>query len=726
MKLLDRVRAAGKAYIHSPAVWSNGQALRHAMRAFVLGQADVTPSDAAYGYGPETYQPAEYVDYLATSNAVYTCARLRAECLASLPARLYRGEGDNRKEVTSGQLYDLLHRVNKHWTFPRLVSMHEYSMCLWGECYWFLERGQSGRMPPQEIWWGRSDSTYVYPDPVEYIKGYGYMPRMGGMPIGYLPSEVIAFRYPNPANQWRGLSPLAAARLAADSANAAMRSNRNIFANGVQAGGFIGPPSGGMLTPEQARDLEEDISRRFKGVDKAHRWGVLRYDFALKEAGITPKDAEFLGMLKWTLEEGCRAYGIPLDLVGGQRTYENVNAALLALWMNTVIPEKRMIESELGEQLLPMFPGQADSVELDISGVAILKEDDQKTWTMANQQIERGVLTINEWRKEKGLDPVPWGDVWWGQSSLAPIKDAEPKPAPQPVLPAAPAQKLLPAGKDAPPSDDEQAPQDTEPRSRAMRSVEYGGAEHLRLWQAFCRSTEALEAKLTPAVQDVFRRQQDAVLARLQGRAARSAEEVADNPFDMARWVVILRTIVRPILRLIAEESGSEALKELGLAIAFDVSDPNVVRWLEQRAQRFAVEVMQTTWDMLKRALIAGIGEGEDIPTLAERVKDVMGDRIRSTPETIARTEVIGAYNGGTLQSWKQSGLRLVKTWLAALDDRVRDTHREAHGQTVKLDDDFEVGDGHGQAPGAIGLAEEDINCRCSMKATPLLDGEDI
>ena len=28
---------------------------------------------------------------------------------------------------------------------------------------------------------------------------------------------------------------------------------------------------------------------------------------------------------------------------------------------------------------------------------------------------------------------------------------------------------------------------------------------------------------------------------------------------------------------------------------------------------------------------------------------------------------------------------------------------------------DFEVGDGSGPAPGQIGLAEEDINCRCSM-----------
>jgi len=399
--------------------------LRSAMRAFVTGPADVTPSDQAWGYGPGDYQPGEYVDYLATSNAVYACARKRADALASLPIRLYRGAGDNKKEVTAGVLYDLLHRVNPHWTMHRLLAMHEYSMCLWGESYWMLERGQAGRLPPREIWWARADRVYVYPDPVDYIKGYGYLPQTGALPIAYMPQEIVAFTYPNPANQWRGLSPLAASRLSADSASAALRSNRNIFANGLQMGGVIAPKNGQILTPEQATALEQDLSRRFKGVDKAHRWGVLRFEVDMQESGVTAKDAEFLGLLNWTLEDICRAYNVPLDLLGGKRTYENYNAAMLALWTEAIIPEKRMVEEELTEQLLPMFPGQADSIELDTSGVAVLKDDDQKAWTMASGQLDKGAITVNEWRKAQGLKPVAWGDVFWGNSGLTPIENGD-------------------------------------------------------------------------------------------------------------------------------------------------------------------------------------------------------------------------------------------------------------------------------------------------------------
>ena len=40
-------------------------------------------------------------------------------------------------------------------------------------------------------------------------------------------------------------------------------------------------------------------------------------------------------------------------------------------------------------------------------------------------QINIGARTINEYRSEEGLDPVPWGDVYWAQSTLTPIEDAE-------------------------------------------------------------------------------------------------------------------------------------------------------------------------------------------------------------------------------------------------------------------------------------------------------------
>lgn len=185
----------------------------------------------------------------------------------------------------------------------------------------------------------------------------------------------------------------------------------------------------------------------------------------------------------------------------------------------------------------------------------------------------------------------------------------------------------------------------------------------------------------------------------------------------MAQWIKTFRGDVRPVIQTIVKDAGAEALDDLGLAIIFDVTEPAVANFLEKRAQRFAKEVNQTTWDNLKKSLGEGMDAGEGMNELADRVESVMGDRIASSKEVIARTETIGAYNGGTLEAWKQSDEVDGKEWLSELSDRTRDSHRDAHGQVVGIDDDFIVGSGHGPAPGQIGLAEEDINCRCSMKA---------
>jgi len=85
--------------------------------------------------------------------------------------------------------------------------------------------------------------------------------------------------------------------------------------------------------------------------------------------------------------------------------------------------------------------------------------------------------------------------------------------------------------------------------------------------------------------------------------------------------------------------------------MSFNVTKPAVAKFIAGRAQRFAEEVNQTTWDRLKEALGEGMDAGESIPDLMKARRGGHGDRIRSTPENIARTEVIGASNGGTLGS---------------------------------------------------------------------------
>lgn len=684
-------------------------------RAFAVGPAVVDPSIATFGVAPETWSPAKYGDYIATSNGVYACVRLRATNLAGLPLRIYteKADGDRDELPHTHQAVQLFRTVNPYWTLPRLLQMTEMSMGLWGQSFWVM--AMRGRRPG-ELWWARPDRMTVHPHPEDYISHFTY--EQGGRKIRFERDEVAWIRYPNPLDEFSGLSPLGAARLAADTSTAAMKSNYNIFRNGVQAAALIAPAKGAtMLTEEQAQSLKTDINRRMQGVDNAHRIGVLRFDVDVKQLSMTPEDAEYLGSLNWNLEDIARAYGIPIDKIGGRRTHENVEESDRAFWADTMKPEAELIAAEITEQILPKFGGNLVA-DFDLSGVDVLHEAESARWERERGMIEVGRKTVNEIREANGEDPVPWGNVWWAQSTLIPI-DSEEKPV-APIPPALAAN----AGQDTddtpePPAEDDDA---TERQAHAgnTRTIAYGSDEHRRRWERQIAHAEPWERMIADVTTQLMLDQQQSVLARLRQRGIRAEDAVALEPFDRSRWIKTFRTEIRPALFEIATQQAALELDELGVATLFDVHDPNVIRAMERQAQRFAEEVNQTTWNSLRASIAEGIAEGEDIDAIADRVLKVMQDRIRSSKEVIARTEVTTSATTGTLASWDQSGVVVGKQWLAALDDRTRKTHVEAHGQIVGLDDDFHVGSAVGPGPGNMGSARESINCRCSM--APVVD----
>lgn len=92
----------------------------------------------------------------------------------------------------------------------------------------------------------------------------------------------------------------------------------------------------------------------------------------------------------------------------------------------------------------------------------------------------------------------------------------------------------------------------------------------------------------------------------------------------------------------------------------------------------------------------------------------------------IARTETHRVINAGTLQAAKEeqqvSGEVLRKAWVCTWDERTRDEHFAADGQTVPIDGKFMIGGYEADFPGDPNLpAHLSINCRC----THILLGEE-
>lgn len=164
---------------------------------------------------------------------------------------------------------------------------------------------------------------------------------------------------------------------------------------------------------------------------------------------------------------------------------------------------------------------------------------------------------------------------------------------------------------------------------------------------------------------------------------------------------------------------GRRALEETGVEPSFNLHNPRVDQHLNAVAtNRIKGLVNETTKQELKAELVAGVREGEGADDLAKRVNTAF-NRARGTRAlTIARTEVMRSANFATYEAHHQSGVVDQHRWIATLDSRTRDPHMDMHRQTVKLTDPFTSPGGRTTMyPGSFGVAELDINCRCTTIA---------
>jgi len=146
--------------------------------------------------------------------------------------------------------------------------------------------------------------------------------------------------------------------------------------------------------------------------------------------------------------------------------------------------------------------------------------------------------------------------------------------------------------------------------------------------------------------------------------------------------------------------------------------------WLTSKSIATVDDVDDTTISIVQTAVRNGIAQGltiDEIAAFIESTTDV--DNALARANVIARTEMHDAMNFAQLTAAKDTGLTLVKTWTASLDNRTRDSHAEADGQTVPIDEDFTV-DGEDISRPGDGDASNSINCRCCMVFSEVSDPE--
>lgn len=222
------------------------------------------------------------------------------------------------------------------------------------------------------------------------------------------------------------------------------------------------------------------------------------------------------------------------------------------------------------------------------------------------------------------------------------------------------------------------------------------------------------EDQVAAAAKRALEARRDTVLSSL--RVSMTAS-LPPDPFDLGTWDDALSDELAPALRAVFVEIGDALARQF-------IGAPGVLQTidLDSRLDR-VIGVMRglgpDTSAAIGHTLTVGVGLGESIDKLAARVQDVF-DSSDMRAERIARTEVVGASNGAShdvATAIATAGYALDKVWLATDDERTRESHADADGQQVAIDQPFEVGDTELMYPGDPDADDpgEVVNCRCTL-----------
>lgn len=165
-----------------------------------------------------------------------------------------------------------------------------------------------------------------------------------------------------------------------------------------------------------------------------------------------------------------------------------------------------------------------------------------------------------------------------------------------------------------------------------------------------------------------------------------------------------------------------ELEKGTGTGLSFNLYDRNAVENLLKDNPDFMPHYEPKTpivqrWNKqhITSEMLQGILQGESIPNIAKRMRTVVGmDKNASIRN--ARTYTTSVENQAKVDRYSEAeelGIDLEKEWVATLDERTRDSHRELDGVRVANDEVFPNGLLYPADPN--GEPSEVYNCRCRV-----------
>ncbi|MBB1603322.1 phage portal protein [Variovorax sp. UMC13] len=355
------------------------------------------------------------VDSAMQLAAVWACVRLLSETVSTLPIKVYRRNADgSRTTARDHPLHRLLSQSpNSEMTPGRFMLFVVACLCLRGNA--FIEKMRIGGrvvslhpLLPQKMEVKRLDNGTLQ---------YSYAERTGRRIIAAKDlMHIRGFGLDGVC----GLHPISTGRDVLGGAMAAEEASAKVFAQGLQASGFLS--SDKDLKPSQREDLRTSLAT-FAGSKNAGKLMVLEAGMKYQGVTMNPEAAQMLETRAYGIQQICSWFKVPPFMIGHMDKQSSwpssVEGQNLHFLTHSLRPMLDNIEQEISRCLVDA--GERDEIYAEFGVEALLRADSAGRASFYNIALQNGWMSRNEVRRLENMPPIPGGDIYTVQTNLSPL-----------------------------------------------------------------------------------------------------------------------------------------------------------------------------------------------------------------------------------------------------------------------------------------------------------------
>jgi len=348
---------------------------------------------------------------IRTYSTVYACMARISSDIGKLPFQFKRiDEQGLWRDGVHPTVSALLRRPNSYQTPAQFREAWILSKLQAGNVYVLKGRGSDRAvtdlwvLDPARVQPKIADSGDVYYE-LSYGSPNNLLPmQFGGETITVPATEIIHDREMAIYHQLVGVSPLAAAYLAAVKNVRIQNSAAEFFANDAQPSGLLTAPAG--MTEEDAQDVKTFWETNYSGQNRG-RVAVIGADMKYTPFAFNASDSQMVEQLRYSDEQVCHAFGIPPFKVG----IGSIPAGMKVDDLNQMYyADALQARIEAMEDCLDRGLRLDETMGVELNLEPLLRMDAQKMATVEGELVSKGIKAPNEARRRFGLAPLTGGD----------------------------------------------------------------------------------------------------------------------------------------------------------------------------------------------------------------------------------------------------------------------------------------------------------------------------